>query len=97
MKKIMYLMLILALPGVVYAGVNYAFAHLDAPYIVTPANQERTASRQFYNYQLVWNEGIHKFELREGIQQRPITVEESLPLLDEQKPATQYYYPELAI
>lgn len=95
MKKLMlYLAFMIALPSVVYAGGNYMINAKDV-YVVRAIDREVSVSQRSYNYQLVWNDDISKFELREGEQQRPIYIEESLPF--QQEAAPQFYTKELAI
>lgn len=97
MKKVMlYLTLILTLPSVVYAGANYMINAKDI-YIVRAAERESITNQRFSNYQLVWNEGIHKYELHDGGHQRPINnVDDSL-LPFQQEAIPQFYTKELAI
>lgn len=89
MKKMMlYLAFLFVVPGVVYAGANYALIQAKDVRIVRAADRERVVSPQFYSYRLVWNDNIRKFELREGEWRHPITVEESLPLQLAPEPRT---------
>lgn len=96
MKKIwMYLALMIAMPCMAYAaGTSYISA--KDVYVVRAADRESVVSQQFSNYRLVWNQDIRKFELHEGENQRPINVDDSLPLQQDQ-PEPSFYTKELAI
>ena len=88
MKKIMlYLAFLLVVPGVVYAGAHYLTIYAKDVYIVPAAERERMVNPAFRNYRLVWNDDIRKFELRDGVQQRSIAIEQLLPFQQTPEPS----------
>jgi len=95
MKKIMlYLAFLIAVPGIVYAGANYML-NAKHVYVVNAHETDRISNPQFYNYRLVWNDDIGKFELRDGQWHLPPSADEVIPL--QQMPESTNDVVELAI
>lgn len=81
MKKILiYLAFLIAVPSVVYAGANYLLANAKHVYVVEAHETDRISEPQFYNYRLIWNDEIRKFELRDGQWHLPPSADEVIPL-----------------
>lgn len=95
-KRIKYVALLIALPGVVWAGS----AHFSKTKIVidesptlhwslgaheyNPVNVDRKV-----NYDLVWNKDANTFDVTPGYRGRPVPLEDSFPL---QTPVPTYHY-----
>ena len=74
--KFTALMLTIALPSVVWAGVN--FLDTDPVYVISNLEREDTPVPQIRNYRLKWNPVAGKYDLLPGAERRPILIEESL-------------------
>ncbi len=89
--KLTVLVTAMAIPSVLWAGVN--FLNIDPVYVITHTERETNTTPLIRNYRLEWNQQLGKFDLLPGTKQRPITVEESKdPVIVEPQPNEPIYY-----
>lgn len=95
-KHIKYVALLIAIPGVVWAGSAH-FAKTKIVIDESPSLNWSLGAHEYNpvtvnrktNYDLVWNKDTKSFEVTPGYRDRPISPEEIFPL---QTPAPAFHY-----